>query len=209
MAIDLRTFSYIDILQPRLAGFFQTVAPGFLPLPEQAALFVEVAPGISINEVTDVALKQTAAIPGLQVVERAFGVLELHHFEQGVVRAAGEAILGFLGKREEDRLQPRIVSSEAITGIDAHQGMLINRMRHGALLLEGETLYVLEVHPAGYAMIAANEAEKAAPVTLLEVMTIGAFGRLYLGGYEAEIEEARKAVHAVLEGIEGRPNPGG
>jgi len=140
-------------------------------------------------------------------VERAFGVLELHHFDQGEVRAAGEAILEHLGRREQDRLRPRIVSSEVITGIDAHQGMLINRMRHGDLLLAGETMYVLEVHPAGYAMIAANEAEKASPVNLLEVLTFGAFGRLYLGGYEAEIEEAVKAVHATLEGIDGRDNP--
>ena len=207
MAIDLRTFTYIDILQPKLAGFFQTVAPGFLPLPDQAALFVEVSPGISVNQVTDIALKQTAAIPGLQIVERAFGVLELHHFDQGEIRAAGEAILDYLGKTEQDRLAPRIVSSEVITGVDAHQGMLINRMRHGDLLLAGETMYVLEVHPAGYAMIAANEAEKAAPINLLEVTTFGAFGRLYLGGYESEIEAAVKAVHATLEAIDGRDNP--
>ena len=206
MAIDLRTFTFIDILQPQLAGFLQTVAQGFLPLPNQALLFVEVSPGISINQVTDVALKRTSAIPGMQIVERAFGVLELHSFDQGQVRVAGEAILDQFGLQEEDRLQPRIVSSEVITGVDAHQSMLVNKMRHGNMLLEGETMYVLEVHPAGYALIAANEAEKAADVSLLEVLTYGAFGRLWLGGGEAEIEEAVKAIEHALSTIKGRPN---
>lgn len=205
-SIDLRTFTFIDILQPQLAGFLQTVAPGFLPLPNQALLFVEVAPGISINQVTDIALKRTSAIPGMQIVERAFGVLELHSFDQGQVRAAGEVILDQFGLEETDRMAPRIVSSQVITGLDAHQGMLINRMRHGNMILEGETMYVLEVHPAGYALLAANEAEKAANVSLLEVVTFGAFGRLWLGGDEANIEEAVKAIEKALAAIPGRPN---
>lgn len=206
MSIDLRTFTFIDILQPQLAGFLQTVAPGFLPLPNQALLFVEVAPGISINQVTDVALKRTSAIPGMQIVERAFGALELHSFDQGQVRAAGEVILDQFGLKETDRLKPRVVSSEVITGVDAHQGMLINRMRHGNMLLEGETMHVLEVHPAGYALLAANEAEKAADVSLLEVVSFGAFGRLWLGGGEEDIAQAVKAIHAALEALDGREN---
>ncbi len=204
--IDLRTFTFIDILQPQLAGFLQTVAPGFLPLPEQALLFVEVAPGISINQVTDIALKRTSAIPGMQIVERAFGVLELHSFDQGQVRAAGEVILDQFGLKETDRMKPRVVSSEVITGVDAHQGMLINRMRHGNMLLEGETMHVLEVHPAGYALLAANEAEKAANISLLEVVSFGAFGRLWLGGGEEDIAQAVQAIHAALETLDGREN---
>ncbi len=206
MSIDLRTFTFIDILQPQLAGFLQTVAPGFLPLPNQALLFVEVAPGISINQVTDVALKRTSAIPGMQIVERAFGVLELHSFDQGQVRAAGEVILDQFGLKETDRMKPRVVSSEVITGVDAHQGMLINRMRHGNMLLEGETMHVLEVHPAGYALLAANEAEKAANISLLEVVSFGAFGRLWLGGGEEDIAQAVQAIHAALETLDGREN---
>jgi hypothetical protein len=206
--IDLRTFTYIDILQPQLAAFWQTVSQGFLPLEGQASCYVEVAPGISINLVTDIALKRTAVIPGQQIVERAFGILELHHFDQGMVREAGSAILEFYGITEKDRLKPRILTSEIIHAVDGYQSMLLNRMRHGDLFRERQTLYVLEVHPAGYAAIAANEAEKAAPINMLEVTAFGAFGRMYLGGYEAEIDEARKAVHAVLESIEGRPNKG-
>ena len=206
MSIDLRTFTYIDILQQQLAGFLQTVAPGFLPLPNQALLFVEISPGITINQITDVALKRSSAIPGMQIVERASGVLELHSFDQGQIRAAGEVILEYLGLEETDRLTPRIVSSQVITGLAGHQSSLINRMRHGNMILEGQTMLTLEVHPAGYALIAANEAEKAANVSLLEVMSFGAFGRLWLGGGEADIEESLKAIELALSEIKGRPN---
>ena len=205
--IDLRTFTYIDVLQPQLTGFLQTVSPGFLPLQEQAALFVEIAPGLAINMVTDIALKQTSVLPGLQIVERAFGVLEVHSFDQGQVRAAGNAILTHFGLKEEDRYAPALRTSERITGLDGHQAMLINRMRHGDMICQGQTLYVMECEPAGYACIAANEAEKAADVHLLEVRTFGSYGRLYLGGGEAEIEEAEAAIQYCLKGITGRPVP--
>jgi hypothetical protein len=202
--VQLRTFTYLDVLQPQLTGFFQTVASGFQPLAGQAALLVEIAPGISINAVTDAALKRTRVYPGMQIVERAYGLLEVHSFDQGEVRAAGEAILERMGVKESDRLAPEIVSREIIHGIDGHQAMLVNRMRHGQLLLETETLYVLETHPAGYAALAANEAEKAANIQLLEVITFGAFGRLYLGGREEDIAQAAEAAERALKAVQGR-----
>ncbi len=204
--MELRTFTYLDVLQPQLASFLQTVAQGFLPLEGQASLLIEIAPGIAINNVTDAALKQTRVIPGMQIVERAFGLLELHSFDQGDVRAAGAAVLERLGVAEKDRLKPRILSEQTITGIDGHHAALINRMRHGDMISENQTLYTLEVHPAAYAGIAANEAEKAAPIHLLEVITFGAVGRLWLGGGEAEIEEARIAIQKILSSIDGREN---
>ncbi|MFW5921214.1 MAG: hypothetical protein ACOCUS_05185, partial [Polyangiales bacterium] len=166
--MELRTYTFIDVLQPQLTGFLQTVASGFQPLEEQAALFVEIAPGIGINEVTDAALKRSNVLPGMQIVERAYGLLEVHHDDQGQVRAAGDAILEVMGTDESGRIEPRIVSSEVITGIEGHHEMLVNRMRHGDMLRQGETLYLLECHPAAYAGIAANEAEKASPIRLLE-----------------------------------------
>ena len=206
--MELRTFTFIDVLQPQLTGFLQTVSSGFMPLEGQAALFLEIAPGIAINQLTDAALKATTVQPGMQIVERAYGLLEVHDFDQGAVRAAGAAILERMGNKEEDRLKPRIVSSQTITGLDGHQAQLINRMRHGDMIGAGQTLYILEVHPAAYAAIAANEAEKAAEVHLLEVITFGAFGRLWLGGQEAEIAEAAKAIERALSSIEGRENRG-
>ncbi len=205
---ELRTYTFIDVLQPQFTAFIASTARGYLPVAEQASLFVEIAPGMDINRVTDVALKRTNVRPALQVVERAYGLLEVHAFDQGEVREAGRAILDALGLKEKDRLKPVIKTAQQITNVDPYQAMLINRMRQGSMLLAGQTLYILEVHPAGYASIAANEAEKASPITIIHVQTSGAFGRLYLGGTEAEIAEAAAAVERALDGIEGRPNPG-
>jgi hypothetical protein len=204
--VELRALTFLDVLQPQLAGFLQTVSQGLLPLDGQSSLVVEIAPGIAINALTDVALKRARVTPGMQIVERAYGLLELHSYDQGEVRQAGQAILERLGVSAEERLAPRILSEQTITGIDGHHAALINRMRHGDMINEHQTLYTLEVHPAAYAAICANEAEKAAEVKLLEVITFGAVGRLWLGGYEAEIAEAARAIRETLGSIAGRPN---
>jgi hypothetical protein len=204
--MDLRTYTILDSLQPQVTGFLQTVSTGFMPLERQASLFLEIAPGIAINQLTDAALKATTVQPGMQIVERAYGMLEIHDDDQGQVRAAGAAILESLGASESDRLRPRVVSSQIITGLDGKQSQLINRMRHGDMIVAGETLYILEVHPAAYIAFAANEAEKASPVNLLEFRAFGAFGRMWLGGGEAEIHEAARAAEAALADIKGRPN---
>lgn len=208
MSVELRTFTFIDVLQSQLASFLATVSQGYLPVEGQAALYVEIAPGIAINTLTDVALKQTAVTPGMQIVERAYGILEVHDFDQGEVRAAGRAILGVLGCSEEERLAPRTLTDEMITGMDPYHTMLINRMRHGNMIDKGETLYTLEVHPAGYALFAANEAEKAARINVLEVRAFGAFGRVFLGGSEAEIRKASAAAKEALQALKGRENVG-
>ncbi|MBM4345001.1 MAG: hypothetical protein FJ100_16655 [Deltaproteobacteria bacterium] len=207
-SIDLRTYTHIDVLQPQTASFIATVAGGFLPLEGQAALVVEVAPGMSINNVTDAVLKQTQAIVGMQIVERAFGMLEVHHFDQGQIRAAGDAVLRHYGIKATDRLKPRIMTVQAITGIQGYHTMLINRMRHGDMILQGQTMLTLEVHPAGYAMLATNEAEKAANIHVLEMFAFGAFGRVWLGGDEENIAQAAAAIEKVLGAIDGRENKG-
>ena len=171
-------------------------------------MFVEIAPGIAINQLTDVALKTTTCKPGMQIVERAYGMLELHDADKGQVNAAVEAICKQMGVSPEERIKPRIVSSQIITGIDGHQSQLINRMRHGDMIVAGQTLYILEVHPAAYAALACNEAEKAAPIHVLEMISFGAFGRLWLGGSEAEIAEAVLAAEAALHEVTGRENKG-
>ncbi|MDP2317306.1 MAG: hypothetical protein Q8P41_30765 [Pseudomonadota bacterium] len=206
--IELRCFTYIDILQPQTAAFLGTVSRGYMPLKNQAALFFEVAPGMDINLVTDIALKGTSCTPGMQVVERQFGCLQLQHFDQGQVRAAGDTVLDALQLSATDRLKPRVVSAQTITGITGYHAQMTNRMRHGNFIDEGQTFFVMEVHPAGYALIATNEAEKAANIDVLEMISFGAFGRVYLGGSEDEIAEAAKAAIAALESIDGRPNPG-
>ncbi|MBI5368478.1 MAG: hypothetical protein HZA54_15690 [Planctomycetes bacterium] len=209
MGIDLRTYSFIDSLQPQLTAFICSTARGYLPVTYDASLWIEVAPGIAINRVTDIACKKTQTRPAVQVVERAYGLLEVHHESQAEVQEAGRHVLEHLKLKESDRLRPVVMTSEIITHVDDYQAMLINRNRNGSMFLAGDTLYILEVHPAGYASIAANEAEKASPITLVHVQPYGAFGRLNLSGTEAHIEEARKAVHKALENIEGRENKAG
>ena len=203
--IELRSFAFLDSLQPQYAAFIGTTASGFLPLAHEAALFVEISPGIEINRLTDIALKSHAVKPGMQIVERVFGLLEIHSPDQAETRGAGAAILDELGLEETDRLEPKILSSQIVRNVDDHQAQLINRMRHGQMITPGQTLYVLECGPAAYAALAANEAEKAANINVLEVRAFGAVGRVYLGGEEADIDVGWRAAVAALEGIEGRP----
>ncbi len=202
--IDLRTYAFLDSLQPQYAAFIGTTAQGFLPLAYEASLFVEISPGIEINRLTDVALKATTVKPGMQIVERVFGLLEIHSPDQAETRAAGEAILREIDHVVTDRRKPKILSSQIIRRIDDHQAQLINRMRHGQMLIPGQTLYVLECEPAAYAALAANEAEKAANINVLEVRAFGAVGRVYLGGEERDIDVGWRAAVAALEGLEGR-----
>jgi len=202
--IDLRGYSFLDNLQPQYAAFLGTIAQGFLPLAGDASLYIEISPGIEINRLTDIALKSTKVKPGMQVVERYFGLLEVHSPDQADVRAAGAAILDEIDHVETDRMKPRIASSQLIRRIDDHQAQLINRMRHGQMIIPGQTLYVLEMEPASYAAIAANEAEKAAKINVLEVRSFGALGRVYLGGEEADIDVGWRAAVAALEALEGR-----
>jgi hypothetical protein len=202
--IDLRSYVFLDSLQPQYAAFLGTVAQGFLPLARDASLYVEISPGIEINRLTDVALKSNRVRPGMQVVERYYGLLEIHSESQAEVRSAGAAILKEVGLTETDRFKPRIHSSQVIRRIDDHQAQLVNRMRHGHMLIPGQTLYVLEVEPAAYAALAANEAEKAADINILEVRSFGSMGRVYLGGEERDIDVGWQAAVAAVEGVEGR-----
>lgn len=203
MAISLRTFIILDSLQPQLASFVGKTAKGFLPLPNMAALYVEIAPGIAVNRVTDVALKATSVAPAIQIVERAFGLLEVHDADQGAVRSAGRAILEDLGLTEDQRIKPRIATNQVIRAIEPYQAQIINRDSKGMMILPGDSLFILETEPAGYAAYAANEAEKAANVKLVEVRPFGAFGRLWMSGSESEIDSARAAAIAALEGVDG------
>lgn len=202
--VDLRAYVYLDKLQPKYAAFLGTVAQGFLPIAGMASLYVEISPGIEINRITDIALKSTGVKPGMQIVERLFGLLEIHSESQADVRQAGAAILNALDLKETDRWKPKIYSQQVIRRIDDHQTQLINRMRHGDMIIPGQTLFVMEVAPAAYSALAANEAEKAADINILEVRSYGSFGRLYLGGEERDIDVGWRAAVKCIEEITGK-----
>ena len=201
---ELRCYVFIDSLQPQFASFLGTVAQGFLPVPGQASLFVEVSPGMEIMRLTDVALKATDVRPGMMIIERLYGMLEIHSESQADVRQAGQAILDELGLKEADRIKPEITSSQVIRNMSDYHTQLINRTRHGDMIMPGQTLYVLECAPAGYAAIAANEAEKAAEINVLEVRAFGSFGRVYLGGEERDIDVGYRAAERAITSIGGR-----
>jgi BMC domain len=201
---QLRAYVFLDSLQPQLAAHICTTSRGYFPVPYVASLFVEIAPGMAIHRVIDMALKSTAVHPATLVVERAFGMLEVHHEDKGEVRSAGDSILKLLGAKEEDRVKPKVVSNTIIRAIEPMHAMIIDKIRFGSMIEPGQSLFILETEPAAYAVLAANEAEKAANVRLVDVTPFGAFGRLYMAGDEAQIDAAAEAANAAIAGLSGK-----
>jgi hypothetical protein len=70
--IELRTYVFLDSLQPQLAAYMGTVSRGFLPIPGDSCLWMEVSPGMAVHRVTDIALKASNVRLGQMIVERAF-----------------------------------------------------------------------------------------------------------------------------------------
>ena len=115
-----------------------------------------------------------------------------------------EAILDEIGATEEQRIKPEILSSQVIRHLDDRQTQLINRVRHGHMIVAGQSLYTLEVQPAANAALAANEAEKAARINVLEIVTFGSLGRVYLAGKDRDIDVASVAAKNAIESLSGR-----
>jgi len=202
--IDLRAYFYLDRMQSQVAAYIGSTASGFLPIEGVASLFIEVRPGMAINNLTDIAVKKSDVKPAMQIVERQYGLLEIHSDTMAEVAHAGATILEALGLQECDRYKPHILSTNVITRVNDYHCQLINRERRDSMLLAGQTLFILEVEPAGYAVFGANEAEKFSDITLVEVRPFGASGRLYLGGTEADIDAASQRVLQALQSFEGR-----
>jgi ethanolamine utilization microcompartment shell protein EutL len=200
--VSLRTYAFIDRLQPQCAAHIAATCQGDVPLAGNAELFIEMAPGNEVFHVADVALKAADVKPALQIIEREFGLLELHSNSQAEVLAAGAAVLAELGLTEEDRVKPEIASAQFITNVHPYQAQLLNKFRKGALLIPGQSLFVLEIAPAAYAGLAANEAEKAAEIAVVEIRAVGRFGRVFLAGTESDVASAREAAIAGLLGVE-------
>lgn len=201
---ELRAYCYLDRLQPQFASLFASACRGFLSVEGMASLFVEVVPGVEINRLSDIALKITNSKPGEMIVERRYGMLEIHSFEQEEVLHAGKMILDELGLKEEERLAPAVLATSIINKIDPYQAVIINRNSKGMLILGGDDVYLLEVTPAAYSSIAANEAEKHCSVRLVDIRFFGASGRIYMAGSESEIQAAAKKVVETLGKLKGR-----
>jgi ethanolamine utilization microcompartment shell protein EutS len=197
---ELRSFIFLDQLQPQTMCFLGSWIRGRLPRTNMAAQIIEVAPGLDIEALTDVALKNDDVQAGILIVERQFGYLELHSRSTAAVQSAGAAILEALGASASDATAPTILASKTITRIDGQHAFLVNRNKGGSMALPGESLFVLEVQPASYAILATNEAEKAADIKVVDYRMIGATGRVYLSGTEADVRTAAEAAIAILGG---------
>jgi ethanolamine utilization microcompartment shell protein EutS len=197
---ELRSFIFIDRLQPQTMCYLGTWIRGSLPRADMAAQVIEVAPGLDIEPLTDVALKHAEVQAGILVVERQFGYLEFHG-DTGSVKAAAAAVLDDLGALEENATRPQILASTIISSIDHQQAFLINRNKIGSMALPGESLFVLEVQPASYAILATNEAEKAAEIKVVDYRMIGATGRVYITGDESDVRAAGDAAVGALEEV--------
>ncbi|MEK7807903.1 MAG: hypothetical protein AAB571_02435 [Chloroflexota bacterium] len=205
---ELRCYSYLDRMQPQYAAFVGTITQGDLPTEGMASLYIEMAPGNEAFRMVDIAVKSTEAKPGAQLVEREFGMFEVHSRSQSEVLEAGRIVLDRLGLTVKDRVKPEIASIQVITNVDPYQAQLLNRFRRGSMLVPGETMLVLECAPAAYINYACNESEKGSSIKILHVSSVGRFGRMWLSGSEAEIIQARNAAVKAIEDIDGKPMKG-
>ena len=202
--MELRTYILIDTMQPQYAALTGTLLKGDVPVEGMAEIFMELAPASDVYEVLDVALKTTDVRPGLLQVEREFGSLEVHGFFQEAVQVAGQEALARFALTESDRIKPEVVSAKMVTNVDPYEAQLINQRSYGGLLLAGQTLCVVEVTPAAYVVLAANEAEKAANITLINYSSSGRYGRLLIAGTESEVRVGRDAAVQAINGLDGR-----
>ena len=205
---ELRVYLPIENLRPQFAAYMGTPtrARGYPPFEGSNSLIIEVAPGLAIERIIDLALKSVPSVePGILFVERQFGVLELHSNDADEVNRAGAAVLKGIGRKAADQLKPRVLYTDVIEDITDQHAVIINRNRQASMILPGETLLIFEMVPALFAAVAANEAEKVAPEnTLVDVQMIGAAGRLYISGRNSGIQRAKERIIRTLEAIEGR-----
>jgi hypothetical protein len=200
---QLRCYCLLDRMQAQFAAFIGTITQGDLPVEGMASLYIEMSPGNEVFRTVDIAVKATEAKPGAQIVEREFGMFEVHSLNQAAVIEAGKVVLDRLGLKVEDRVRPKLASTQVITHVDPYQAQLLNRFRKGSMLVPGETLLVMEVAPAAYINYACNEAEKKATIKIIHVSSVGRFGRMWLSGSEAEIVNAKNAAVQALESLQG------
>jgi hypothetical protein len=202
--VELRALMQIDRLQPQFAAYNGATVQGSIPLAGDTILIGELGPGNEVFRLVDVALKAATIEATSQIVEREFGFFILRSPHNSEITAARQAILSHLGMTLEDRLKPKIESSQIITSVEPYQAQLLNKWRSGSLIVPGETLGIIECAPAAYISLAANEAEKVATIKIVQVNAVGRYGRLFVAGTEAEVASAIEAAIAVINAVEGR-----
>jgi ethanolamine utilization microcompartment shell protein EutS len=200
-SFQLRTFIFIDQMQPQLAQFIAKDNRVYDPQEYDAAIMLELAPAMEIHRMIDLALKATRVRLGSVVTERVYGMMQIQHEDQGEVIAAGEAVLEQTGLTKYDRVRLEIVTNKIIRGIEQDHAIYFTGTSRGNMVLANESVFILEVKPAAYLTVACNEALKAADIKLVNIRPYGATGRLVMSGRESEIDSAAKAAIDVLEGL--------
>jgi len=199
--MELRTYILIDSMQPQFAALTGILLQGDVPVEGMAEVFMELAPASDVYEVLDTALKTTDVRPGLLRVEREYGTLEIHSAFQEAVQVAGQNALARFGLTVGNRIKPEVVSVKMVSKVNPYEAQLVNQTSRGGLLLAGQTLCVMEVAPAAYVWLAANEAEKAANITLVNYQPSGRYGRLYIAGSDSDVRVAQEAAVQAIKGI--------
>jgi ethanolamine utilization microcompartment shell protein EutS len=196
---ELRTLTFIDSLQPQLAQYIAKDNRVYDPSEYDAALLIEIAPAMEIHTMIDIGLKATNVRLGSVVTERIFGLMMVHHTDQGEVKEAGRAVLSQTGLTENDRAEVKVLTEKTIRSVEQDHAIMFTGLAKGNMVLAGESLFIQEVTPAAYLMIACNEALKAANVKLIDIKPFGATGRLILSGTESEIDSAGEAAVRILD----------
>lgn len=202
--MELRTYVMVDNMQPQYAAFTGKRTLGMIPVEGDAQIYIEISPAAEVYQVMDIALKTTNVQPGYLNMGREYGFLEIHSSHQEAVQFTGKKALESIGLEETDRLKPKVLSANMTTGIHPHEAQLINARNAGGLVLAHQTFCVIEVVPAAYIVLAANESEKAAGITLNHYISNGAYGRLMISGTESAIRQSRDAAISAIESLEGR-----
>lgn len=198
---QLRVYVFLDALQPQLAQYIAKTNRVYDPDEYDAALFLEIAPAMEIHRMIDTALKATQVRLGSLVTERVYGLMQIHHKDQGEVLAAGQAVLDAAGLAENQRAKCEVLQNKIIRSVEQDHAIAFTGMGKGQMVLGGDSVLVMEAQPAAYLSIACNEALKAANIKLIDVRVFGATGRMILAGTESEIDSAAEAATATLESL--------
>jgi hypothetical protein len=205
---ELRVYLLIENLRRQFAAYMAspTRARGYVPIEGMNSLIIEIAPALAIHRVMDLAVKSVPeAEPGMLYVERQFGILELHDEDLERLKRAGQAVLDGIGAKAADQLKPQVLYTDIVEDVTDQHAVILNRNREASMILPGESLLLVEIVPALFAAVAANEAEKAAPAaTLVDCQMIGASGRLFISGERESIGKARDHILSLLAAIPGR-----
>jgi len=201
MSFELRTYTFIDSLQPQLAQYIAKDNRVYDPSEHDAALMLEIAPAMEIHTMIDLALKRTKVRLGSVVTERIYGLMQVHHPDQGEVRQAGEVVLEASGLTEGDRSAVKLVTNKTIRAVEQDHAISFTGMGKGNMIVAGESVLIMETSPAAYLTIVCNEALKTANIRLNMVRPFGATGRLIMSGPEAEIDYAAEAAVKTIDSI--------